>query len=382
MVDYYEILEVSPKASQEVIKQAYFALAKKYHPDIYPDKGYAVKKMAILNEAYAVLHDPEKRKIYDSQRRNGQYTSQTEHKAERSKNSFYQQADNKRKSFNYAGLSPLQICILRAVDLAKRSGETIQDPKDPVSLHRFCGIGFTFLGRSDEDKFSGSYITRYWFTFLGIPIFPFEEYRVLQPSFGSYIVISSRRSSNLKKLAVCMAGFWLMLIFLFLDYNTKNKYSNPPRTKVTNKAPAKKNAAKPTISHVPKTGIITGYDKGKPVANNQGHSIIEIDNSQNNAPVYVRIWSIDGNPKPVRSFYIKEGEKFSAKNLNPGKYDVRFKFLYKDRDAEYGAKSKTVQLKETQDILNNEIQYSDYSLTLYTVHNGNTHMDQIPADEI
>ena len=33
MLDYYEILEVHPKASQEIIKKAYLTLAKKYHPD-------------------------------------------------------------------------------------------------------------------------------------------------------------------------------------------------------------------------------------------------------------------------------------------------------------------------------------------------------------
>lgn len=60
MVDYYEILEVHPKASQEIIKKAYFTLAKKYHPDVYPDKEFAVKKMAILNKAYDVLGNPVK----------------------------------------------------------------------------------------------------------------------------------------------------------------------------------------------------------------------------------------------------------------------------------------------------------------------------------
>ena len=37
-IDYYEILEVHPRASKEVIKKAYQTLAKKYHPDISPLK--------------------------------------------------------------------------------------------------------------------------------------------------------------------------------------------------------------------------------------------------------------------------------------------------------------------------------------------------------
>ena len=45
-IDYYEILEVHPRASKEVIKKAYQTLAKKYHPDTTSlDKNEALKKM-------------------------------------------------------------------------------------------------------------------------------------------------------------------------------------------------------------------------------------------------------------------------------------------------------------------------------------------------
>ncbi len=67
MVNYYEILEVSEKASKEVIEKAYKALAKKYHPDLNQDnKKEAEQKMKQLNEAYEVLISDEKRANYDS----------------------------------------------------------------------------------------------------------------------------------------------------------------------------------------------------------------------------------------------------------------------------------------------------------------------------
>jgi len=65
MKDYYEILGVSRNASIEEIKAAYRNLAKKYHPDIAQNKEEAEKKFKEINEAYQVLSDLEKRKIYD-----------------------------------------------------------------------------------------------------------------------------------------------------------------------------------------------------------------------------------------------------------------------------------------------------------------------------
>ena len=67
MINYYEVLEVSEKASKEVIEKAYKALAKKYHPDLNPDnKKEAELKMIELNEAYEVLIDDDKRANFDS----------------------------------------------------------------------------------------------------------------------------------------------------------------------------------------------------------------------------------------------------------------------------------------------------------------------------
>ena len=66
MKDYYEILEVHPKASTEVIKKAYAVLAKKYHPDVTKlEADLAQRRMAEINEAYAVLSDQKKRRQYD-----------------------------------------------------------------------------------------------------------------------------------------------------------------------------------------------------------------------------------------------------------------------------------------------------------------------------
>lgn len=64
--DYYDILSVSRTASSSEIKKAYRTLAMKYHPDRNPDDKEAESRFKECAEAYEVLSDVQKRKIYDT----------------------------------------------------------------------------------------------------------------------------------------------------------------------------------------------------------------------------------------------------------------------------------------------------------------------------
>ena len=63
--NYYDTMGVDKKASVDEIKKAYRKLARKYHPDLSKEKD-AAERMAALNEANAVLSDPDKRAEYDA----------------------------------------------------------------------------------------------------------------------------------------------------------------------------------------------------------------------------------------------------------------------------------------------------------------------------
>lgn len=63
--DYYEVLGVDRNADEKTIKRAYRKLAKKYHPDTNPGDKQAEQKFKEVTEAYTILTDPQKKKMYD-----------------------------------------------------------------------------------------------------------------------------------------------------------------------------------------------------------------------------------------------------------------------------------------------------------------------------
>ncbi len=87
--DYYKVLGVDKKASEEEIKKAYRKLAVKYHPDKNPGNKQAEEKFKEINEANAVLSDSEKRKKYDQFGENWQHYEQAGNKQQGRYNQNY-----------------------------------------------------------------------------------------------------------------------------------------------------------------------------------------------------------------------------------------------------------------------------------------------------
>ncbi|HLH21669.1 MAG TPA: DnaJ domain-containing protein [Chloroflexota bacterium] len=67
--DYFAILEIGPDASEAEIRGAYRRLARRYHPDLHPERDDAEQRLKELNAAYEVLSDPSRRARYLRERR-------------------------------------------------------------------------------------------------------------------------------------------------------------------------------------------------------------------------------------------------------------------------------------------------------------------------
>ena len=102
MKDYYGILEVNEKASQEIIEKAYKTLVKKYHPDLYSsvEKREAEKKLKQINEAYNILSDSFLRSQYDLELQKERNRVQTSQNTSRENSQNYQQTTTRQQNEN------------------------------------------------------------------------------------------------------------------------------------------------------------------------------------------------------------------------------------------------------------------------------------------
>lgn len=110
MDNYYEVLEISPNASREIIDKAYKILAKRYHPDVHPEekKAWAEEKFKKVNEAYDILSDSEKKEIYDTELSAQNLTYQNKYEKLYRENlylkkqlQYFKQIQNNYNSINY-----------------------------------------------------------------------------------------------------------------------------------------------------------------------------------------------------------------------------------------------------------------------------------------
>ncbi|XP_050304454.1 dnaJ homolog subfamily B member 6-like isoform X1 [Anthonomus grandis grandis] len=142
MVDYYRVLEVPKTATTVEIKKAYRKLALKWHPDKNTDNvDEATKKFKEISEAYEVLSDDSKRKIYDARgsRNNASRSSRNYRSYFDMHNPFSQRAfDKKRRVYDQYGKDGL-------LNGGTRGRSRYEDDFD-------FGFGF-FTFRDPEDVF-------------------------------------------------------------------------------------------------------------------------------------------------------------------------------------------------------------------------------------
>lgn len=121
---------------------------------------------------------------------------------------------------------------------------------------------------------------------------------------------------------------------------------------------------------------ITGYVQGYKKLNTKGLSSVTIDNSQNDSDVFVKLVSLDGaEAYPVRQFYISSHGKFTVHKVNSGSYDIRY------RDLSNGNLSRSESFNLAENEIADGTQFSNYTMTLYKVRDGNMQTYGISEDE-
>jgi len=120
--------------------------------------------------------------------------------------------------------------------------------------------------------------------------------------------------------------------------------------------------------------LTSSYIDRYPIQMTDGYSNVIVDNSRNNSDVFAKLFTLDiDSPGAVRVFFIRAGEKFKIENINPGNYDIR----YLDLDSGAIVRTDPFNLSEVKTF--EAVEFSEISLTLYTVSDGN--MQVYPISE-
>lgn len=425
-IDYYEILEVHPRASKEVIKKAYQTLAKKYHPDTTSlDKNEALKKMTLLNEAFSVLSDDKLRTEYDNL-----FKQQTEDKFSSSNNSKNNIRD---EIFNYdCAIKIMILCeeIIKNIEsnikfeygfekdnlilcekYSNYFNNNLGNPLIEMNKLRLnkqpvlSMIGFTYWRIATAYTWTQNFDKACFLVNQAAQFISKSDpfYDNFNKSFNhitSYLTSSKQKTkkgflNKIKSIAsYCFKHYplqsALIVIVAIAFLSDPNTYKSTKATSLesnkpspTYKTPNSSNLNTKKQDLIPKIGVLTSDVSSDSEKNfsklNSGHCEITIDNSQNDTPVFVRIWNIS-KQSALQSFNIKQGDRFTSKNLPAGVYEVRYKNLYENNITDRGSKSEQFSLSEMPQA--DGYSYSRLSLTLYKVKNGNTHTYDIPADQV
>lgn len=119
----------------------------------------------------------------------------------------------------------------------------------------------------------------------------------------------------------------------------------------------------------------TGYLAGTKNAAAGGLSTFTVDNASGERDAIVRLY-LEGKKPAARNFYVKFGEKFTAKSLAPGTYAMRYRFVGSDDTFEA---DKPFLLSETT--TESGRRFSNVTVTLYKVRDGNMKTKKVPSED-
>jgi hypothetical protein len=185
---------------------------------------------------------------------------------------------------------------------------------------------------------------------------------------------TTHKKAVTKKLLTHIIVLLISLTSYGIIYKTNQTHPNKPIVQSkNNKIKFTRPKTAPNGSYWPKQA---GYINGFEVMNQNGLSTVTIDNTQNDSDVFVKLISLNSQkPFPVRVFFIPAYGQYTLKNIQTGDYDIR----YQDLDTGALSRSESFILSETPSY--NGIQYSNITMTLYKIHDGNMNTYSISENE-
>lgn len=315
-----------------MIKAAYRSLSAKYHPDKNPGDARCVRIMAIINEAYAVLSDPVRRKQHDDW-----IATNTEPLEPDFQSDKFEADPDARQAGKAQGRSPEPTMSQWAARSGQRSQSGAMDlspaAKIGVILSLVGTLAFCAYGLQPAKK-------------SGLPTYQGEE-RGDPYASTTLNVDETMTTENVVANDLAM-----------IDATTPDD------------APSDFLLKAPNGSEWP---ISAGYVEGYPRLRSGGYSSVTVDNSGNSSDVFVKLVAIDADKSsPIRHIFIPKNGTFTMRSLRPGQYDVR----YQDLSDGSLMRSEEFELDEVHET--DGVRYSTMTLTLYKVPNGN--MRTYPLD--
>lgn len=363
---YYDILKVAPDAPPEIIKAAYRALCQKHHPDKFTDetqKAKATQIIALINQAYQVLSNPRSRADCDShlakqQDSQPKYDEQRIYRHEQAQKTspavvINVDADGLFGFFGkiIAGVLGMIIAIINNIKKAFHA------------LINMIIIILRWLCIAVIISFIGTILFVVASHIFDLPT-PFEQSSGNTSTSHNNHSTHDATSDDAKKLAEAAKN----------GADAMNTSKN--NTKATN---AITPTNKPKHLYAPngkKFPSTAGYVQGYPKLHMDGLSTLTIENDQNDSAIFGKLIYLDGSePKAVRHFYIPAWGGLILRDITAGNYDVR----YKDLESGIISKTESFELREHETAYGSS--YSEITMTLYKVSNGNMQTVTIPENQ-
>lgn len=351
---HYDNLKIARDAPLEVIKAAYKALTQKYHPDKNKSEN-AAKVMQIINASYAVLSDEKKRMEHDA------WIQSQEMKPEKPSSTS---KSNERETSEKTGSDSIY------GKYYKNGQAPRKEPND-----------FTTTDKLKSKKSSIILYSLIAFIALWTLGLTYSIYNDKSSPPSSYALTGNKPSpenqqhpNELETVPVSEASRNKPISFddLFddVDIEKSNNESIATENPSSNSSAC---ALDPNGNIWPReSSYVTEFKK----LNIGGLSTVTLDNTQGGSDAFIKLYSVEnGYGKPSRVFFVKKGTTFTVNKVNKGKYEVRYQNL--DNCDFFASPAFTLEATPIE----NGTQYSTYTLTLFTVPDGNTSMRKIPASQ-